>query len=133
AAVAGPRVDVDHNGRRHVAAGEHGVSGLGERLPEGGPVPPHGHVPGVALDDVYDRVPAVRLVVVPWRQVHEHRPFVRVAERVAAQQLAADDALVDAAGEIRGPGQHGSSFKVGALAYDAARWARMAAVTEPGV
>src|SRR5207302_4322987 len=56
------------------------------------------------------RVPAVRLVVVPRRQVHEQRPLVRVTERVTAQQLAADDLLVDAAGQIRGPGQHDSSL-----------------------
>jgi hypothetical protein len=86
------------------------AGGIGERLPEGGPVPPHGHVPGVALDDVYRRVPAVRVVVVSRREVHEQRPLVRVIERVTAQQFAADDVLVDAAGEIRGPGQHGFSL-----------------------
>jgi hypothetical protein len=54
-------------------------------------------VPGVALDDVHRRVPAARFGVVARRQIDEHRALVRVAERVAAQQFAVDDLLVDTA------------------------------------
>src|SRR5580700_4629166 len=46
-------------------------------------------------------------VVISGRQVHPDRTLVRVAERVPPEQLTADDMLVDTAGEIGRPGQHG--------------------------
>jgi hypothetical protein len=98
AAVGGPGVHVDDDRGRRVAAREHRVGGLGERLPEGGPVPPHRHVPGVPLDHVHGGVRAVRLVVVAGRRVHEQRPVAGVPQWVAAQQLAADHVLVDPTG-----------------------------------
>jgi hypothetical protein len=50
-------------------------------------------VPGVPLDHVHGGVRTVRLVVVAGRRVHEQRPLVRVPQRIAAQQLAADHVL----------------------------------------
>ncbi len=110
AAVLRPRVHVGDDGRRGLAAREHAVRGLGERLPEGAPVGPRGHVAGVSLDHVHRRVAPAGLVVVTGRQVDPDRPLGRVTQRVAAQKLAGDDALVDPSGEFRGPGQHETSI-----------------------
>ena len=113
AAVRGPRVHEDNDRGRGLAGGEHGVGRLGERLPVGRPVAPDPHVPGEAGDHVDAGVAALRLVVVARRDVHEQGPLVRVVQRVAAQQLAADDVLFQAAGELGGPRQHAHSLDAG--------------------
>jgi len=94
AAVGGPGVRVHHDRGRRVAAREHRVGGLGERLPEGHPIPPHRHMPRVPLDYVHGGVRAVRLVAVAGWRVHEQWPLVRVSQRIVAQQSAADHVLV---------------------------------------
>src|SRR5205814_1413318 len=92
-----------HDGRRRLAAREHRVGGLGERLPVGRPVAPHRDVAGVALDHVHRRVGTGGLVVVARRQVDPDRAFAGVTERVRPQQLTGDHLFVDRdlAGAVR--------------------------------
>ena len=62
------------------------------------PVAPHGDEPGQALDHVHGGIPADRVVVRSPAAGRRATTIMRVAERVPAQQLAADDVLVDTAG-----------------------------------
>jgi len=92
AAERRPGVDERHDARRGGRVEE-----LEEARPERGPVAPHVELAGQALDDVDGCVPAVGLVVVAGRDPDPERPSVRVAERVAAEEVALDDVLVEAA------------------------------------
>ena len=91
-----------------VAAREQLVDELREVPPERRAVAPHVELPRQALDHVDRRVAALRVVVVAGRHVDPERPHVRVAERVVLQHLALELVLVEAAGELVGPGLHGS-------------------------
>ncbi len=106
AAVPRPRVDEHDDRRRYVAGREERIEQLRVGLPERRPVEPHPDVTGVPHRHV-DRGVALVGVVVPGRQVDEHRPLVRITERVPAQQLALVRRLLEPAVEISGPRQHG--------------------------
>ena len=108
AAVPGPGVDVDHERGRRRPAREHLISGLDERLPERAAVSPHIDITAISHYDVNDRVTAIAvlLVVVARRQVDQNRPFERIAQRIAPQQLARNYLLVDPSGELPRPRQH---------------------------
>jgi hypothetical protein len=105
AAVRGPRVDEHDEAGRCPAGSEELVGGLGEGGPERRPVVPHREHPGVALQHVDARVAPVGLVVVARWHVDLQRPVGGIAERVVPEQLAPDDVVVEAAGEVGGVGQ----------------------------
>ena len=96
-----PPYDVQQSTKTTIAGGqpssrEQPVDELGHVRPEGGAVPPHVELSGHPLDQVDRREAPVGLGVVGGREIDPERPDVRVAERVAAQQLALDLELVEA-------------------------------------
>ena len=106
AAERGPRVDVDDDHGLDLSAGDPRIRLLGERPAVRRPVPPHGNLPRVALEDVDGRIAALGLVVVAGRHIHPERSLVGVAERIAAERFALERVLVDAPGERVRPGLH---------------------------
>ena len=82
------------------------VDQLGDGGPQGGAVPPHVDLAGVALDHVDAGVAASRVVAHPGGQVHPERPLVGVAEGVALQHPAPDGLLLEPPPEFRPPGPH---------------------------
>jgi hypothetical protein len=97
--VSRPGVDPDHDAGRRASSGEQPVRRLGEGVPVGGAVAPHGQRAGVALDHVHGGQ-ALRLVrVVAGRHVDPERTVGRITERVALEDLRLNDVLEHLAGE----------------------------------
>src|SRR5207247_7820944 len=101
-----PGIDEDEDGRRRLPAREQLVGEFWEIPPERRPVAPGVDLTGQALDHVDARIAAVRFVVVARRHVDPERPDVRVAERVALQNLALEGVLVEAPREVVRPRLH---------------------------
>ena len=100
----GPGVDVDEDAGRRAAGGELGVRQLGKVLPHGWPIPPHVDLAGQAHDHVDARIAALRIRVIPGRQVDPERPAIGIAERVALEHLALEEMLVVASLRFERPG-----------------------------
>ena len=105
AAERGPGVHEDDDARSREL-----VDQLREVAAERDAVPPHVELAGQPLEDVDGGVAAHGVLVVAGRHVHPERPEVRVAERVAAQELALDDVLVEASLELGRPRQHDIAY-----------------------
>src|SRR2546430_15214865 len=89
-----PGVDVDEDAGWRAAGGELGVGQLGEVSPHGWPIPPHVDLAGQAHDHVDARIAALRIRLIPGRQVDPERAAVGIAERILLEHLALEEMLV---------------------------------------
>src|SRR5262249_8390279 len=110
AAIGRPRVDEDDDRRRAVLLREEPVDPLRHVGTERAPVPPHVELAGHPLDQVNRREAAVGLGVVAGREIDPDRTPMRVAERVATQQLALDLELLEAPCRFTRPRLHEAFF-----------------------
>lgn len=93
--VCGPGIDIDHQARRRLAAGEEFVGGLWEREPVGTAVRPHRYLACVALEHVYRRVPPGRLIVIARRHVNPQRAISWIPKCVAGKGPRRHDVAID--------------------------------------